>query len=262
MELGLVTYNIAAAWDIETILRVCTDVGLTGVELRTTHAHGVEVSLSPAQRREVARRFADSPVRLVGLGSTFEYHATDPGEVRRQIEGTKASVRLAAEVGAAGVKVRPNGLPEGVPVEQTLAQIGRALNEVAADAAGLGVEIRMEVHGHGTCLPQHLAAIMAAAPHPNAKVCWNSNPTDLAANGSIEPNYQPLGARIGLVHINRLHCGYPYAELFRLLKASGYTGFCLAEIPAQGGVPESTEFLRYYRQCFELLGGALPAPGG
>ena len=256
MQLGIVTYNLAAAWDLDTILAVCREVGLEGVELRTTHAHGVEVSLTPAQRREVAAKFAASPVRLVGLGSTFEYHSADPAEVRRQIEGTKAYVRLAAEVGAQGVKVRPNGLPEGVPVEKTLAQIGRALNEVAADAAEVGIEIRLEVHGRGTCLPAHLAAIMAVASHPNAKVCWNSNPSDLDANGHLEPNFRPLADRLGLVHINRLHCGYPYAELFGLLKAAGYRGFCLAEIPAAGDVAAATEFLRYYRQCFELLGGA------
>jgi sugar phosphate isomerase/epimerase len=255
MKLGLVTYNIAASWDLDTILRVCADTGLVGVELRTTHAHGVEVTLTAAQRREVARRFADSPVRLVGLGSAFEYHSPDPAEVRRQIEGTKAYVRLAAEVGAGGVKVRPNTLPEGVPVPRTLEQIGRALNEVAADAATLGIEIRMEVHGHGTCLPAHIASIMAAAPHPNAKVCWNSNPSDLDSAGCLEPSFQLLAGRIGLVHINRLHCGYPYAELFRLLKRLGYSGFCLAELPAAGDVETATEFLRYYRLCFELLGG-------
>lgn len=257
MKLGLVTYNVAAAWDVETILRVCAEVGLAGVELRTTHAHGVEVSLSPAQRREVAARFADSPVRLVGLGSTFEYHSADPAEVRRQIEGTKVYVRLAADVGAMGVKVRPNGLPDGVPIEKTLEQIGRALNEVAADAADLGIEIRIEVHGRGTCLPPHMAAIMAAAPHPNARVCWNSNhPHDFDAQGQLEPHFRLLAGRIGLVHINRLHCGYPYAQLFRLLKSTGYDGYCLAELPAAGDVTCATEFLRYYRQCFELLGGA------
>src|SRR4051794_2507624 len=41
-RLGIVTYNIAATWDIPTILRVCRAVGLAAVELRTTHRHGVE----------------------------------------------------------------------------------------------------------------------------------------------------------------------------------------------------------------------------
>src|SRR5262245_51065447 len=50
-RLGIVTYNIAAAWDVPTILRICRDVGLAAVELRTTHKHGVEPSLSAEQRR-------------------------------------------------------------------------------------------------------------------------------------------------------------------------------------------------------------------
>src|SRR5262245_63324088 len=45
-RLGIVTYNIAAAWDVPTILKVCKNVSLSPVELRTTHKHGVEPSLS------------------------------------------------------------------------------------------------------------------------------------------------------------------------------------------------------------------------
>src|SRR5690242_9773766 len=61
-RLGIVTYNIAADWDLPTILKVCKDVGLSPVELRTTHRHGVEPSLAAAQRREVRQRFADAGV--------------------------------------------------------------------------------------------------------------------------------------------------------------------------------------------------------
>ena len=43
MKLGLVTYNMAKDWDIPTIINNCTETGFEGVELRTTHAHKVEV---------------------------------------------------------------------------------------------------------------------------------------------------------------------------------------------------------------------------
>jgi predicted xylose isomerase-like sugar epimerase len=257
MKLGIVTYNIAANWDLDTIIQVCTDVGLAGVELRTTHAHGVEVGLDSAARAKVKAKFADSPVTLVGLGSAFEYHAADPAEVRKNIDGTKEYVRLAAAVGATGVKVRPNGLPADVPEEQTLAQIGRALNEVAADAADLGVEIRVEVHGRDTCHVPRMAKIMAVADHPNAKICWNANyPADLDQNQRVEGHFAMLSDRLGLAHINRLYCGYPYRKLFSLMKAAGHDGFCLAEIPGVSDVGSATELLRYYRACFEALGGA------
>ena len=64
MKLGLVTYNLAKDWDIPTIIQHCSKARFEGVELRTTHKHGVEVALSSAQRAEVRRRFADSPVEL------------------------------------------------------------------------------------------------------------------------------------------------------------------------------------------------------
>src|SRR5262245_29644795 len=58
MHVGLVTYNLAKDWDIETIIKNCTEAKFEGVELRTTHKHGVEVSLSKSQRTEIRKRFA------------------------------------------------------------------------------------------------------------------------------------------------------------------------------------------------------------
>jgi hypothetical protein len=90
---------------------------------------------------------------------------------------------------------------------------------------------------------------MNHAKHRNVTVCWNSNPTDLI-DGSIEPAFRMVADRIGLVHINELHSGYPYRTLFRLLKESGYQGFTLAEIPDS---PEPERLLRYYRALWEAL---------
>jgi len=248
MRLGLVTYNLAKDWDLPTIIEMCQKTGFEGVELRTTHAHGVEVTLSKAQRQEVRKRFDDSPVELVGLGSAFEFDSPDPDEVRKNIEGTKEYVVLAADVGAPGVKVRPNRLheDEGIPREKTLEQIGLALRECAEFAKDHGIEIRLEVHGRDTSLLPNIRAILDAADHHNLSVCWNSNKTDLDETGSIDSNYALVRGRIGLVHINELADeGYPWRRLFALLAADGYDGFTLAEIGQPSLEPE--RFMRYYR---------------
>ena len=112
MHLGLVTYNLAKDWDIPTIIENCEAAQFEGVELRTTHAHKVEVNLTPAQRREVRKRFQDSKVQLYGLGSAFDYHTPDQAKLRKDIAATKEYIVLAQDVGATGVKVRPNGLPQ------------------------------------------------------------------------------------------------------------------------------------------------------
>ena len=249
MRLGIVTYQIAAKWDLDTIIERCRATGFEGVELRTTHAHGVEVELSAAERAEVKKRFEDSGIEIAGLGSAFEYHSTDPAEVRRNIEGTKEYVKLAHDVGAPGVKVRPNGLPDSVPVEKTLEQIGLAVRECAAFAADYGVQIRVEVHGRGTSLLPHMKRIMEHAAHPNAYVCWNSNDADIV-NGKIDETFTMVADKIGLVHINELYRDYPYRDLFRLLHHSGYDGFCLAEIPESA---EPDRLMRYYRALFLAL---------
>jgi sugar phosphate isomerase/epimerase len=190
------------------------------------------VSLTPKQRAEVRRKFEDSPVKLAGLGSAFEYHSNDPEELRRNVEGTKEYARLAADVGAPGIKVRPNGLKvkEGVPEDATLRQIAGALVECGEYAARLGVQVRLEVHGHDTCDPRRIAKIMNYCGHPNVYVCWNSNENDLI-DGSLDTAWNLLSGRIGLVHVRDLAApGYSWLELIRRLRSIGYEGYCLNEI--------------------------------
>src|SRR3954468_21434295 len=74
-RLGIVTYNIAAQWDLATVLKVCKAVGLSPVELRTTHKHGVEPTLTKDQRKDVKKQFADAGVEIWGSGSVCEFHS-------------------------------------------------------------------------------------------------------------------------------------------------------------------------------------------
>jgi len=244
MHLGLVTYNLAADWDIPTIIKNCEATEFEGVELRTTHAHKVEVNLSKEQRAEVKRRFEDSRVKLFGLGSTFDYHTPDQTKLRKDIEGTKEYIVLARDVGATGVKVRPNGLPKEVPVEKTLEQIGKALREVGDFGKDHGQAVRLEVHGTGSSFPPHIKTILDVANHPNVGACWNSNLTDLEGEG-WDYNFNLLKSRINAVHVTDLfQQNYPFRKLLTGLNEIGYAGFCLAEIPAS---QDPIRVMKYYR---------------
>ncbi|MGB9879575.1 MAG: sugar phosphate isomerase/epimerase family protein, partial [Anaerolineae bacterium] len=203
MKLGLVTYNMAKDWDIPTIIKKCRATGFEGVELRTTHAHGVEPSIGTDRRREVRAMFQDSGLTLWGLGTVCEFHSPDQSVVRQNIETCKSFVLLAKDVGAKGVKVRPNALPQGVPPEKTLEQIGRALSECGRFAADYGVEIWLEVHGSETSHPPNIRRIMDYCGHPQVGVCWNSNLTDLK-DGSVKEYFDLLRKDIRSCHINEL----------------------------------------------------------
>jgi sugar phosphate isomerase/epimerase len=243
-KLGLVTYNLAKDWDIPTIIKNCEATGFEAVELRTTHKHGVEPTLSKELRSEVKNRFVGSKVRLLSLGSVCEFHSPERSTVRQNIDECKRFIELAHDIGAMGVKVRPNGIPKEVPEDKTIAQIGAALRECGEFAKGSGVEVWVEVHGRDSSQPARMAKMMRAANHPQVAICWNSNQEDVT-NGSIKQSFALLKPWLRNAHINELwKPEYPWRELFGLMKAAGYNRYCLAEIPETS---DPLRLMRYYR---------------
>ncbi len=252
MKLGLVTYQMAAEWDIETIISHCTEAGFAGVELRTTHAHGVEDTLSPTERDAVRKRFADSAVTAYGLGTAYEFHATDPAELQANIEGTQRAVQLATDLQMEGVKVRPNAIWDDMDEDQTLEQIGRSVRDVAAFAADHGVQIWLEVHGHETQRPDRMRRMIDIADHPNALLTYNCNPGETSTDGSCRETYDLLAPKIGCVHIQELWDvqRYPYAEVLGLLAADGYAGWTSYEGP---GSSDPVLVMKCFRRMWEMM---------
>ena len=74
-HLGLVTYNLAAQWNLTQLLEVCKTTGVSPVEFRTTHKHGVEPSLTKEQRKEVKKKCADAGVSIWGCGTVCEFQS-------------------------------------------------------------------------------------------------------------------------------------------------------------------------------------------
>jgi hydroxypyruvate isomerase len=230
MRFGLVTYMWAQDWDLPAIIANCEKTGFTGVELRTQHAHKVEISLNAAQRTEVRKRFADSSVTCIGYGSNFEYHSPDPAILRNNIEQTKEYIRLCRDIGATGIKVKPNDLPAGVPKEKTITQIASSLNEVGKFASDFNQLVRVEVHGNLTQEIPNMKAIFDQVTEPNVKICWNCNEQDLLPPG-LEGNFNMLKKWFGdTVHIRELNeSNYPYQQLFNLFTGINYDGWILLE---------------------------------
>lgn len=250
--LGTVTYNVPQSWDLATLLKTLPQAGLHAVEFRTTHAHGVEPSLTTAQRAEVRARIGDSAMRQVSLGTVCEFQSPDPAVVQKQVESCREWVKLARDIGALGVKVRPNGLPKDVPLENTLEQIGRALRECGAAAQDQGVEIWVEVHGGGTQEPENFRKILDHCGHKSVGANWNSNPTDLR-DGSLRPAFELLKPFLMSVHINTLWGTYPYRELFTLLRQANYRRYTLCEVASAVKPEDGLVFFQCYKGLWREL---------
>jgi len=252
MRFGLVTYLWGKDWNLPTLIHNCEVTNVLGVELRTQHAHGVESNLNAPQRRDVKKRFADSPVTLIGLGTNFAFHYADPAKLQKNINGAKQYIVLSHDVGGSGVKVKPNDLPDSVPVEKTIVQIGKSLNELGRFAAGYGQEIRVEVHGRKTSPLPVIKQIFDIVSRPNVGICWNSNPQDLQGRG-LEYNFNLVKDRFGAtVHVRELNIGkYPYQRLMNLFVKMDYKGWILLE--ARTKPKDRVKALAEQRVLFEQM---------
>lgn len=251
IRFGLVTYQWGKDWDLPTLIANCSKAGVLGVELRTTHKHGVEPSLTDAERGDVRKQFADSDVKCVGIGSNERFDSPDAATLKRAIEATKAFIILSHDIGGSGVKVKPDSFHKDVPKEKTIEQIGKALNEVAEFASGFGQQIRLEVHGQCCQLPT-IKSIMDVADGENVAVCWNSNPQDLEAPG-LEHNFNLVKDRFGqTAHIHKLDSKtYPHQQLLDLYVKMDYSGWLMLE---EGEVPKDPAAdLIHQRKLFDEM---------
>ena len=256
IKLGLVTYLWGKDWDVPTLIKNCTDTNIHGVELRVDHAHKVMPELSPAERLEVKKKFADSAVKLVGLGTNQQFDFLDQNQVKASIERTKEFIRLSADVGGSGVKVKPNALHKEVPTEKTLDQIGKSLHELAAYATDFGQQIRLEVHGEETQELPAIKKIMDSAAHPNARICWNCNSQDLNGNG-FDYNFKLVKAYFGSTcHVRELdRTDYPYKDLLTNLVKMNYEGWVLLE--CHTNPEDKVKSMRTQREVFDRMLAAI-----
>jgi sugar phosphate isomerase/epimerase len=252
LKLGLMSYNLAKTWDIETIIKNCSETGFEHVELRTTHAHSIEVTTPKAERLEVKKRFEDAGIKL-SLASGFAYHWADSQKLKEHVEGTKEYTLLGEDLGAIGIRVFPNAIVAGIPEEQTFEQIGKALAEVGQFGYDHGVDIRLCVHGKETDYVPKIKKMIDYSESPYVYVNWNCSPHDDDAPG-LEANFNLVKDRIRNIHMHELYEDYPYRHFFQLLKKANYQGYCDAEIAAS---PEPVRMMHYYRTCFLALQNAV-----
>ena len=260
-HLGCVTHQLFAEYDLDSIIKILEAAGYEGVELRTTedepggHAvgpkgqkHGVEPSMSQADRARVRKRFEASKLKLTSLGSVCEFQSADAAERKRQVDKCKAFIDLAKDVGAMGVKVRPYGWGTEPDHQVTVHHIGECLREVGEYGAPKNIQIWMEFHDEGHAEDKQM---MEIAGLKNVGLTWNSAEADMDEKGSVKPGFDMLKPWVRMAHVHDpADRKYPYREFFSLLKATKFTGYTLYEGPAKGDI---LEFLKNYKAQWKEL---------
>ena len=259
IRLGLATYTWGKDWDVPALIEKLPQAGVYGVELRTSMrwAHGVETTLTATQRREVKKRFADSPVELAALACSERMDWPDPKRLKTAIEAAKAHLKLSHDVGSRSLRIFPNTFHRGVPREKTIAQIARAADEVGVCAAELGQFVDLEAHAPAGELPT-MAAIMKGVTRPCVRVRLNSDSRDTKGKG-FDANFKLVKDRLArTVHIHNLKSTFPYQRQFELLVAAGWQGWLLMENSEK--VPDRVQAMIEQRRIWEKMMARITAP--
>lgn len=251
MRFGLMTYQWGIDWDVPTLIANCTRTQALGVELRTSanYAHGVEITLPDAQRREVKKRFEDSSVRIVGVASAERFDSPDPQRLANAIDIVRQHIKLSQDVGGKGVRVVPNDFHPDIPKEKTIAQIQQALNTVGKIAADYGQRIRVENHGTAGDL-MSLHQIMQGVDQPSVRIKLNGESIDAP---DFEHRFELVKPYLDdTLHFHELDRGnFPYQLQSDLLIDANWQGWWLLE--ASSKPPDRVQAMIEQRTIWESI---------
>jgi hypothetical protein len=254
MKFGFTTYTWGKEWDIPTIIANCTRAKAFGVEIRTSmkFPHGIELDMTAAGRAEAKKKFADSPVTVVGLACSEKFDHLDADKLKAAIEAAKGYMKLSHDVGGHGVRVFCNDFHKEVPEEETIEQVAKSLNEVGKYAAGQGQLVRLENHG-GMGRFATLRKVMDQVTEKNVRIKLNCDAKD-DEGGKFASNFNLIkGFLDDTLHMHDLNTDtkFPYQLQSNLLIDMGWEGWWLVEMSSN--VPDKVQALIDLRLGWEKM---------
>ncbi|WP_406631574.1 sugar phosphate isomerase/epimerase family protein [Amycolatopsis sp. WGS_07] len=192
MRLALSTLGLPGQPLID-VLRLASDHGWHGLELRCAPGEAVHVGMSAAQRRAAARACAASGLTPLAVAGYTGVAAPGPDEPI--LATLRDELRLAADLGAPHLRVFPRG--GNTPDADTRAVC--RLRSVADEAQALGVRILLETHdshARGT----DAARVVRAVGRPEVGVLWDVLHT-VRSGESPAQSFAALAPHLGYLQV-------------------------------------------------------------
>jgi len=251
MKLSLDTYSIGTDFTLRDLLQLLPANGFDGVEFRceANQKHGVEPEVTKAERQRIRTLLEAAGLEVSCLSTSQRFESPDPSVRQAVIDRVKQFIDLAADLGCERIRTFGNNFPPGVPKPQVIQYVGESLRECAKYAEDKGVDVLLEMHGQFYYWEYCLGAVKVA-DHPNVAINYNCDLRDLV-DGSVAFTFSQVKDYVRHVHLHDLeNPGFPYKELFSLLKGVNYSSFCsLEEGYREGGEKKVIElYAALYRE--------------
>jgi len=166
-------------WSWNEILDRGVAYGYDGVEVRMMERDTELLKrpeFAPGALSSRRRELADSGFRVCGLASSVRFDSREPAECEAQFRTGVGYLSLAAELGAAFVRVFGDVLPapESGERDSAMATIAEGLDRLGEAAQSIGVDVLIETHGdfmHSDSLRQVLDRVTS----PRVGVVWDTH---------------------------------------------------------------------------------------
>jgi sugar phosphate isomerase/epimerase len=183
------------ALPVDQVVRLASEYGYHGVELRASDEGPVHTGLSAGERARVAEQFAKAGVEVLTVAAYAKVAA--PGDDGPVLDEIGAAMELAVDLGASFVRVFPGG--GDLPAAEADGYAARRLAAVAPVAGDLGVRVLLETHdSHGG--GADVARVLGLVGHHSIGAIWDVMHTWLAGE-QPSSTYPVLAPYLGYVQV-------------------------------------------------------------
>jgi len=249
MHLGLMAWQMAKDWDVETTAKMCKEGRMESFEFLAEPSYKQKISLEmqPAEAKKIRKTFTDAGVHCACLSINERFDWPNVAQVKEAIAHAKQYVLLAVDIGAPRLRVLGDKLHDTEPKSWTIARVASALSELVHYSAGLGVDIAFEMH-NGFANWEDSLEVVKKVNHPRCYLVHNSQPANTPPE-DFDRVFEIIRPHIGHVHFHDLlDPKFPYKKFIRKLRDTNYEGYCSLELaPSQ----DPTRVMHLTRAVFE-----------
>jgi sugar phosphate isomerase/epimerase len=251
MKICLNTHNLAGKMSIDEIIAVCKAAGVQGVEFSIGygHEHGVEFDTAKAELTRIRDKILGAGLETVSITSFCRFDSYSPEENLTNLVLAKKGIGVAAAMKAGIFRFVGNDLPINMPRDAFLERIAGIMTDLADYAAPSGVSALLQIHGT-LCRAPDLAEICRLCSRQNSGLVYNCDKGDIAG-GSIDVYLDRVAQYVKHVHMHCMLLEYPYAQMFRILKKTGYKGWYSIVVDEPSLEPQ--KFIAYYAKLVKTL---------
>ncbi|GAA3687763.1 sugar phosphate isomerase/epimerase [Nonomuraea antimicrobica] len=241
---------------LDSAIEIAAGHGCQGLELRLHPDTGVHAGLGAAERDSVRERVERAGLEISALAGYVR--VCEPGPDEPYVEALLADLRLAADLGAPGVRVFPGGDDPAVGA--------RRLKAVSGTAGDLGRRVLVETHDH-MATGAAVAALLAETGSPETTGAlwdllhpWRHGETPARSLAALAPHlsYVQVKDAVSAQDTTPVPMGagsVPLEEAGELLRAAGYDGWVSLEwertwypqvAPVEEILPGAAEWVRRF----------------